>query len=782
MTENIHDESVSDSQSILNEEEETREAIAKRETSFVRCMRLLVLSVLVSSTILVAFAVFFFLRSAEQRHFDEAFNYDANKVLDAIGGGIDLTLTAVDSLVVTMVSFARFSNSTWPFVTVPDFELRAAKTRILSKSVIISQYLVVEKHQRTDWEAYAAENNAWVNESISMQEKDSNFHGPIVRDFYVVDEIHDYDEESVPEKNWYLPTWQASPAIPLSAIYNWDLLDYQPNVSAVAVFETHKCVLAESYHLPDPEDEEAVADNELDVEWFADYVKPGQDAGEPIFDVYYPILKGIDQIAIDNPKLYPLAGILAISIFWRELVENILPIGSNGVLIVFDNPCNPSFTFEINGPEVKYLGRGDLHDTHYDEYMVSSALLDLDSFQSSYSGVELEREKCQHSFRIYPSDDYQDSHITSQPVILTLVAICIFLFTSGVFVLYDQLVEYRQKTVLKEANKTSKIVSELFPSNVHDRLFSENGEETEDNKRRLWDESEMMSSFFQGSELFAQDSDCKKTPPIADLFPATTIFFADLAGFTKWSSQRTPTEVFELLEDLYGSFDKIARRRKVFKVETIGDCYVAVTGLPRPQEQHAVILVKFARDCILKMSQRTNQLADKLGADTRDLEMRVGLHSGPCTAGVLRGDKGRFQLFGDTVNVASRMESNGVKGRIHVSQSTADELLAKGKGHWLTPREDKIIAKGKGEMQTYFVSTTLGGATGIDGTSNLSDDSTTKDMTECPVSPSRLLGDLNAIHKECHSVEQIPADRIQLIERLLSERNNRYSKPGSILD
>ena len=89
-------------------------------------------------------------------------------------------------------------------------------------------------------------------------------------------------------------------------------------------------------------------------------------------------------------------------------------------------------------------------------------------------------------------------------------------------------------------------------------------------------------------------------------------------------------------------------------------------------------------------------------------EMRVGLHSGSTTAGVLRGDKGRFQLFGDTVNTASRMESNGVRGRIHVSQATADALTVAGKASWLTPRDDKIEAKGKGLMQTYWVATSSG--------------------------------------------------------------------------
>ena len=161
--------------------------------------------------------------------------------------------------------------------------------------------------------------------------------------------------------------------------------------------------------------------------------------------------------------------------------------------------------------------------------------------------------------------------------------------------------------------------------------------------------------------------------------------------------------MFELLETLYGAFDKIANRRGVFKVETIGDCYVAVTGIPEPMADHAVVMVKFANDCMTEMNRLVHELIETLGPDTADLRMRVGCHSGSTTAGVLRGEKGRFQLFGDTVNTASRMESNGVPDRIHVSQATADALILRGKSQWLIPRETLVEAKGKGVMQTYFV-------------------------------------------------------------------------------
>jgi class 3 adenylate cyclase len=194
-----------------------------------------------------------------------------------------------------------------------------------------------------------------------------------------------------------------------------------------------------------------------------------------------------------------------------------------------------------------------------------------------------------------------------------------------------------------------------------------------------------------------EDSD-----PIADSFENTTVLFADIVGFTQWSSGREPTHVFRLLENICGAFDKAAKKRKVFKIQTIGDCYVAVTGLPMPQDDHAVIVARFANECMTQMNLVTHQLAATLGPETAELNLRVGLHSGPVTAGyvfwrrysaavlnfrrqhlfsrsfrfptVISGycevRKARFQLFGDTVNTAARMESLGQAGRIQISEST----------------------------------------------------------------------------------------------------------------
>ena len=196
--------------------------------------------------------------------------------------------------------------------------------------------------------------------------------------------------------------------------------------------------------------------------------------------------------------------------------------------------------------------------------------------------------------------------------------------------------------------------------------------------------------------------------PIADTIPDVSIMFADMTNFTAWSSKHIPIEVFTLLEKIFGSFDDIALKLGVFKLGTVGDCYIAATGIPESQEDHAVLLATYTERCRQKLKEIITSSAQDYGEDINTIGMRFGIHSGTVTAGVLRGHKSRFELFGDTINTASRMESTGVRDKIQVSEETA-RLIREGRGEdcVLTLRENPVCAKGKGLMTTYFLSVNL---------------------------------------------------------------------------
>jgi Adenylate and Guanylate cyclase catalytic domain len=224
------------------------------------------------------------------------------------------------------------------------------------------------------------------------------------------------------------------------------------------------------------------------------------------------------------------------------------------------------------------------------------------------------------------------------------------------FFVYDVAVKRRNDKVVKTAARTTEIVSSIFPKEIHRRMLQEAEErEQQENmykgKRKRSNSAHLTDFVNLGAEdgmagksagSIGDSSEDKwnhRIKPIADFFPTATILFADIVGFTAWSSTREPPQVFVLLESIFHEFDTIAKRRGVYKVETIGDCYVAVCGLPVPHKDHVVVMCRFARDCLNKVHTVLRQLEIELGPDTADLGMRFGLHSGAVTAGVLRGER-----------------------------------------------------------------------------------------------------------------------------------------------
>ena len=189
-----------------------------------------------------------------------------------------------------------------------------------------------------------------------------------------------------------------------------------------------------------------------------------------------------------------------------------------------------------------------------------------------------------------------------------------------------------------------------------------------------------------------------KDRPIADQFESASILFADVVDFTPWSERLPPSEVVGYLDHLFSHFDALAERHGLEKIKTIGDCYMVAAGVPTPRPDHARALALMALDMLEAM--RSNDELGHLG-----LELRAGINSGPVVAGVIGRKRFLYDLWGDAVNTASRMESHGMPGRIQITGATyellADEFECEPRG--------TIAVKGKGEIEAWYLIGPRGG-------------------------------------------------------------------------
>jgi class 3 adenylate cyclase len=184
----------------------------------------------------------------------------------------------------------------------------------------------------------------------------------------------------------------------------------------------------------------------------------------------------------------------------------------------------------------------------------------------------------------------------------------------------------------------------------------------------------------------------QKHETIADSFAEVTVLFADIVNFTQLSERIPATELVQLLNEIFSIFDQLSEDHGLEKIKTIGDAYMVVGGLPTPRSDHALAVIEMA----LGMQQALYQLSSQKG---EALSIRIGINTGPVVAGVIGTKKFIYDLWGDTVNTASRMESHGIAGAIQVTSSTY-ELC---RDRYLFEERGVIQVKGKGEMTTYLL-------------------------------------------------------------------------------
>ncbi|HTJ46810.1 MAG TPA: adenylate/guanylate cyclase domain-containing protein [Kofleriaceae bacterium] len=219
----------------------------------------------------------------------------------------------------------------------------------------------------------------------------------------------------------------------------------------------------------------------------------------------------------------------------------------------------------------------------------------------------------------------------------------------------EHLVEVRTEQLADEKQKSERLLLNVLPGPIAERLKTSDG-------------------------------------VIVDKFEAVSVLFADIVGFTALSSRTTPEALVTMLDELFSAFDQLAEKHGLEKIKTIGDAYMVVSGIPDPRPDHAESIARMAIDMLGEL----HAYAKRQGTD---LTIRVGINTGSVVAGVIGRKKFIYDLWGDTVNTASRMESHGVAGRIHVTQATYELLRDEFEFEARSP----IEIKGKGTMQTYLL-------------------------------------------------------------------------------
>eukprot|EP00980_Cylindrotheca_fusiformis_P012044 scaffold2859_cov101-Cylindrotheca_fusiformis.AAC.2 len=592
--------------------------VAKQEEANILRAKILVALIILLAASGVGTATYLLVKDQERATFENQFAGYSSEILTVTQQKVDQFFLALDAFSASVSSQAEsenaLRNTSWPFYAVPDWSIKAQRLAQLTgvsdpELAIVS---IVHAEEKDKFNEFAAQTiPKWYQESIENEkiEKTVDEFMRITVPFIF---FHDPENNYIPtpltgSSREYRPLLQFYPLKPYDGFPLMQTM--YDTVTALGQVELANISMATrkpsiGFVLIGRQDGNGI---------------PGSQIIQPIYDT-------ADTEAEDRS----IVAFTGIRLHWLDYFKNVLTDGEFGIVVVLRSACpnlcgeifdvNASsvVSYRIDGQNAEYLGDSDMHNPKYDSMEISGVFVDIGIDES-----ELPEGTCVPTLtlHIYPSEDLEQSFYTSNAIIYTAVVVVIFFFTSLVFLLYDYFVRRRQTIVMERIMRQDKIVANVFPTNIRDRLYQSQQKQksSRDLQRGIFNDS-LEDLAFEG------DSHISGSAPLADLFPSITVIFADIAGFTAWSSAREPQQVFVLLETIYGAFDKIAYRHNVFKVETVGDCYVAAVGLPEPVDKHAVVACKFARDCLKKMKEVTLKLEVSLGPDTGDLDLRIGIH------------------------------------------------------------------------------------------------------------------------------------------------------------
>jgi len=427
----------------------------------------------------------------------------------------------INTLAVTISSYAKTKPGTaWPFETFPNFENVVSNYRTIAYSNLIATMPIVADNQKTEWETYSSQEQGWINQSYAAIGLGRIDPLPIPASIYNVEE----GLATGALKGPYMPVWQTSPPPKSTNIVNYNLASNSKFSDAFQiVLDTHEALFTQV--------------TDISVIW-----GDAPDTRQSL------LVQPIFQDANDAKS--NIVGSLVASLAWDAFFSDLIRDGNYGMVCVLKNSCGDALTWKMKGSIASFMGVGDHHDRNYDAYdHVVKLTPFLTMTEANTPGY------CEYEIHTYPSSELEKTYESNAPAVYTVVMVLLFVAFGACFLVYDYLVDKRQREAMDNAARSDAIISSLFPAEIRDRLFK--GEELEPDKKAklLENHKEMKKEELlqstpaaqkfrlkhyldeeggadqpNGKELTKNGGAAHESKPIADLFPNTTVMFADIAG------------------------------------------------------------------------------------------------------------------------------------------------------------------------------------------------------------------------------------------------------------
>lgn len=502
----------------------------RKDTRIAARLRLVVAALFLSMGIIFPIIIYKTTRSNEEEAFEDRFDGLATKVVSSMENRLSRSFGSLESLRIAISSHVRTSDDKWPFVTLPDYDLRAESVKSLGGVLSVSVRPIVEFSQNKAWEDYSVSNIGWLEQSMNRTfnsvalDQATRLLGSPGRfgaffGFKSSEErqqIEDADEQSLPcqppnmtlgfPQEIYnlqhdakygvcvdnglhstLPTWQVHP--PVASSINLNTLSIPAAREAILnLTSSGDAVLSGVYH---PNSGTNSSGLEMAYQTMVDELLGSDESvSDALAFIYYPIFQTFAVQPGDVVGVF--SSVVALGDFFRE----VLPLNiqqRDSVICVLENDCGDRVSYKVIGEKAIYLGASDGHDPEFDdlaykynlewpEGSTSRTRGDFDQDQ----GVELSTEFCPYRLSVYPSDEMRSSYVTNQPVIFAVCFAVAVFFVTATSLLYDYFVQRRMRRAVKAAKENRAIVSSLFPENVRTRMFQDESDRKQSEDSNKW--------------------------------------------------------------------------------------------------------------------------------------------------------------------------------------------------------------------------------------------------------------------------------------------------------